>query len=135
MCGCPPGACASPLPTGEGTNLSDKQSGSARLRLARRPCECLRTRSARSAGEPQYRGKPRFASATYMLLNLLRHFGLKGTELARAQADTIRLKLLKVAVIVRISVSRAVLSLNAAAPVKDLFAHIAQQRLEVPTPS
>ncbi|ADO72124.1 uncharacterized protein STAUR_4344 [Stigmatella aurantiaca DW4/3-1] len=32
MCGCPPGACASPLPMGEGTNLSDKQTGSARLR-------------------------------------------------------------------------------------------------------
>ncbi|ADO67848.1 uncharacterized protein STAUR_0039 [Stigmatella aurantiaca DW4/3-1] len=40
------------LPTGEGTNLSDKQTGSARLRLARRPCECLRARSTRSAGAP-----------------------------------------------------------------------------------
>ncbi|ADO76065.1 uncharacterized protein STAUR_8311 [Stigmatella aurantiaca DW4/3-1] len=42
LSGCPPGACASPLPRGEGTNLSDKQPGSARLRLARGPCEFFR---------------------------------------------------------------------------------------------
>jgi hypothetical protein len=76
-----------------------------------------------------------FASVAYVLLNLLRHFGLKGTELERAQAGTIRLKLLKVAAIVRISVRRVVLSLSAAAPVKDLFARIAQQLLSLPLSS
>ncbi|WP_225414671.1 IS1380 family transposase [Stigmatella hybrida] len=76
-----------------------------------------------------------FASAAYVLLNLLRHFGLKGTELERAQAGTIRLKLLKVAAIVRVSVRRVVLSLSAAAPVKDLFARIAEQLRTVPAPS
>jgi hypothetical protein len=76
-----------------------------------------------------------FASVAYVLLNLLRHFGLKGTELERAQAGTLRLKLLKVAAIVRVSVRRVVLSLSAAAPVKDLFARIAEQLLTVPTPS
>lgn len=76
-----------------------------------------------------------FASAAYVLLNLLRHFGLRGTEMERAQAGTIRLKLLKVAAIVRVSVRRVVLSLSAAAPVKDLFARIAEQLREVPTPS
>ncbi|ADO75901.1 uncharacterized protein STAUR_8146 [Stigmatella aurantiaca DW4/3-1] len=39
------------------TNLSDKQTGSAGLRLARRPCEFLRTRAARSAGGPLVGGK------------------------------------------------------------------------------
>lgn len=68
-----------------------------------------------------------FASVAYVLINLLRHFGLKGTELERAQAGTIRLKLLKVAAIVRISVRRVVLSLSAAAPVRVLFARIAEQ--------
>lgn len=76
-----------------------------------------------------------FASVAYVLLNLLRHFGLKGTEMERAQAGTIRLKLLKVAAIVRVSVRRVALSLSAAAPVRALFARIAQQLREVPTPS
>lgn len=76
-----------------------------------------------------------FASVTYVLLNLLRHFGLRGTELERAQVGTIRLKLLKVAAIVRVSVRRVVLSLSAAAPVRDLFARIAQQLRLVPSPS
>lgn len=76
-----------------------------------------------------------FASVAYVLINLLRHFGLKGTELERAQAGTIRLKLLKVAAIVRVSVRRVVLSLSAAAPVRDLFARIAQQLRLVPSPS
>ncbi|HZI11751.1 MAG TPA: IS1380 family transposase [Myxococcus sp.] len=76
-----------------------------------------------------------FASVAYVLLNLLRHFGLKGTELERAQAGTIRLKLLKVAALVRVSVRRVVLSLSAAAPVKHLFARIAEQLRTVPAPS
>jgi hypothetical protein len=76
-----------------------------------------------------------FASVAYVLLNLLRHFGLKGTELERAQAGTIRLKLLKVAALVRVSVRRVVLSLSAAAPVRALFARIADQLRTVPTPS
>ncbi|WP_269770275.1 transposase [Cystobacter fuscus] len=76
-----------------------------------------------------------FASAAYVLLNLLRHFGLRGTEMEWAQASTIRLKLLKVAAIVRVSVRCVVLSLSAAAPVKDLIACIAQQLRQVPTPS
>ena len=76
-----------------------------------------------------------FASVAYVLLNLLRHFGLKGTELERAQAGTLRLKLLKVAALVRVSVRRVALSLSAAAPVKALFARIAEQLLTVPAPS
>ncbi|KFE64397.1 IS1380 family transposase [Hyalangium minutum] len=76
-----------------------------------------------------------FSSAAYVLLNLLRHFGLRGTEMERAQVGTLRLKLLKVAAIVRVSVRRVVLSLSAAAPVQDLFARVAQQLCEVPAPS
>jgi hypothetical protein len=76
-----------------------------------------------------------FSSVAYVLLNLLRHFGLKGTELERAQAGTIRLKLLKVAALVRVSVRRVVLSLSAAAPVQALFARIAEQLRTVPAPS
>jgi hypothetical protein len=73
-----------------------------------------------------------FASVAYTLVNLLRHFGLRGTEMARAQAGTIRLKLLKVGAVVRVSVRRVVLSLSAASPVRDLFARIAEQLQAVP---
>jgi hypothetical protein len=66
-----------------------------------------------------------FASVAYVLLNHLRHFGLRGTELARAQAGTIRTKLLKVGAVVRVTVRRVVLSLSAASPVRELFARIA----------
>jgi hypothetical protein len=77
-----------------------------------------------------------FASVAYVLINLLRNFGLKGTELERAQAGTIRLRLLKVAAIVRVSVRRVVLSLSAAAPVRELFARIAAQLADaLPQPS
>jgi hypothetical protein len=76
-----------------------------------------------------------FASVAYVLLNLLHHFGLRGTEMERAQAGTIRLRLLKVAALVRVSVRRVVLSLSAAVPVRDLFARIAEQLRTVPAPS
>ncbi len=66
-----------------------------------------------------------FSSVAYTLVNLLRHFGLRGTELERAQAGTLRLKLLKVGALVRVSVRRVVLSLSAASPVRELFARIA----------
>src|SRR5579859_2369024 len=66
-----------------------------------------------------------FASVAYVLVNLLRHFGLRGTELERAQAGTIRLKLLKLGAMVRVSVRRIVLSLSAAAPVRETFMRIA----------
>jgi hypothetical protein len=67
-----------------------------------------------------------FASVAYMLVNLLRHFGLRGTELEHAQAGTIRLKLLKLGALVRVSVRRVVLSLSAAAPVREVFLRIAE---------
>jgi hypothetical protein len=65
-----------------------------------------------------------FSSVAYTLVNLLRHFGLRGTELARAQAGTIRLRLLKVGAMVTVSVRRVVLRLSAASPARALFARI-----------
>lgn len=65
-----------------------------------------------------------FASLAYTLMNLLRHYGLAGTELARAQAGTIRLKLIKLGAVVRVSVRRVLLSLSECSPIRDLFAQI-----------
>jgi len=51
----------------------------------------------------------------------LRHFGLRGTELERAQAGTIRTKLIKIGAVVRVSVRRVVLSLSAASPIREVL--------------
>lgn len=67
-----------------------------------------------------------FSSVAYVLMNLLRHFGLRGTELEHAQVGTIRLKLLKLGALVRVSVRRVVLSLSAATPMREVFSRIAE---------
>ena len=61
------------------------------------------------------------ASAAYILIEHLRRLGLKGTEWAKAQVGTIRLKLLKVAARVVTSVRRVVLHLSSAYPDQALF--------------
>ena len=61
------------------------------------------------------------ASLAYLLLERLRAVGCQGTELARATAGSIRLKLLKVAAQVTVSVRRVYLQLCSAYPRQDLF--------------
>ena len=51
-----------------------------------------------------------FSSFAYVLLDALRRLGTRGTDLARAQCGTLRLKLLKVAVRIRITARRVWLS-------------------------
>lgn len=65
-----------------------------------------------------------FASIAYTLMAALRRLGLEGTELARAQCETIRLKLLKIGAQVRVSVRRVVLALSQAFPLQELFARV-----------
>jgi len=67
------------------------------------------------------------SSAAYVLLESLRRLGLEGTELARAQAGTIRLKLLKIGARITWSVRRIVLHLAGGYPFKQLFVHILSQ--------
>ncbi len=64
-----------------------------------------------------------FSALAYTLIEALRRLGLKGTAWAEAQVDTIRLKLLKIGAIVRISVRRVLLQLSSAYPWKDLYTH------------
>jgi hypothetical protein len=63
-----------------------------------------------------------FSALAYTLMEALRRLGLKGTAWAEAQVDTVRLKLLKIGAIVRISVRRVLLQLSSAYPWKDIFA-------------
>ncbi len=61
------------------------------------------------------------SGAAYVLLQTLRQFALADTELAKARCDTIRLKLLKIGAIVRVSVRRVYLSLAESYPYRVLF--------------
>jgi Transposase DDE domain group 1 len=63
-----------------------------------------------------------FSAMAYTLIEALRRLGLKSTEWAQAQVDTIRLKLFKIGAIVRISVRRILLQLSSTYPWKDIFA-------------
>lgn len=65
-----------------------------------------------------------FAAAAYVLLHGLRRLGLKGTELARAQATTIRLRLLKIGAQIRITARKVWLSLASSYPLQPLFAQV-----------
>jgi hypothetical protein len=56
------------------------------------------------------------ASAAYVLMHTLRRVGLAGTVLARACANTIRLRLLKIGAVVNVSVRRVKLAMSEACP-------------------
>ncbi len=68
------------------------------------------------------------ATFAYLLLERLRALGLAGTELARSTAGSVRLKLLKVAAQVRVSVRRVYVQLSSAYPLQELF-RLCHQRL------
>jgi hypothetical protein len=61
------------------------------------------------------------SAAAYVLVETLRREGLAGTELASAQVETIRLKLLKIGGRIVRSVRRLVLHLATPFPLQDLF--------------
>ena len=64
------------------------------------------------------------SAVAYVLLNAVRQYGLKDTELKEAQCDTIRLKLLKIGARVRVSLRRVCLSLSAAYPWKHVLSQV-----------
>ena len=57
-----------------------------------------------------------FAAMAYVLLAALRRIGLKTTRLARATAGTIRLRLLKIGALVRLSVRRVTVAMASGHP-------------------
>lgn len=65
----------------------------------------------------------------------LRALGLAGTELARATAGSVRLKLLKVAAQVRVSVRRVYVQLSSAYPLQELFGLCHRRLMQLPVPS
>jgi len=65
-----------------------------------------------------------FSSTAYTLLNALRRLGLKGTKLAKAQCDTIRLKLLKIGAQIKVTVRKVWVSLSESYPYQQLFGRV-----------
>jgi hypothetical protein len=80
----------------------------------RTSCETLRANQVRLS----------FSTVAYVVLRALREHGLAGTELAQAQCSTIRLRLLKIGAVVRVSVRRVVLALSEAFPLQEVFARV-----------
>jgi hypothetical protein len=77
------------------------------------------------------------STVAYVILRALRQFGLAQTALAEAQCDTLRLKLLKLGAVLRVSVRRVWVSLSEAYPFRDVFIRVWDnvRRLVVPVPA
>ncbi len=75
-----------------------------------------------------------FSSFAYVLLQYLRRVGLRGTELARAQCGTIRLKLLKIGALVTLSVRRIRFRMASGYPYSDLFWQVLANLRHSPSP-
>ena len=76
------------------------------------------------------------ATVAYVVMRALRDFGLVHTDMAQAQCDTIRVKLLKIGAVVKVSVRRVCLALSDAFPFQTLFSRVWQnlRALFVPAP-
>ena len=64
------------------------------------------------------------SSIAYVLLEALRRLGLAGTELAAAQCQTIRLKLLKIGALVRVTVRKVWVKLSSGSPYAGAFRRV-----------
>ena len=65
-----------------------------------------------------------FSSVAYLLMSALRRIGLKETDLANAQCDTIRLKLFKIGARIRVTTRKIWISLSSSYPMAALFARV-----------
>ena len=76
------------------------------------------------------------SSCAYLLMETLCRKTLAGTSMATAQCDTIRLKLFKVAAVVKESAHRILFSLSSFCPVQAIWALVCERlRLLLPVPS
>jgi hypothetical protein len=62
-----------------------------------------------------------FSSFAYVLIQALRRLGLVGTEMAKAQCDTIRLRLFKIGARIKVTVRKVWISFAGGYPDKDIF--------------
>ena len=67
------------------------------------------------------------SALAYTLVEAIRRLGLSGTELAQAQVDTIRLKLLKIGAVIVRNTRRVRFLLSSAHPYQHLFCLVADR--------
>jgi hypothetical protein len=118
----PPEACAAPALyeqeyCGRGDMENRIKEQQRMLFASRVSCQTMRANQVRLC----------LATVAYVVLRALRQFGLGQTELAPAQCDTIRLKLLKLGAVVRVSVRRVWLALSEAYPLRAVFVRAWEQ--------
>ena len=73
-----------------------------------------------------------FSSFAYVLIQTLRRLGLSDTVMARAQCDTIRLKLFKIGAHIRVSVRRVRIAFSESYPYASLFEQILLRLQRIP---
>jgi len=73
-----------------------------------------------------------FSSLAYVLMQALRCLGLVGTEMAKAQCNTIRLKLFKIGARLRITVRRVWVSFAEGYPLKKTFTQLLMNIEKIP---
>jgi hypothetical protein len=76
-----------------------------------------------------------FSSMAYLLMEALRRLGLKGTEFAQAQVTTIRLKMLKIGALIRVTVRKVWIALASGYPYVELWERIWRQLQQLPVRS
>ena len=64
------------------------------------------------------------ASLAYILMERLRNLALAGTEFARLQTSTLRVKLLKIGAVILRNTRRVRVLLSSAYPYQPIFAHV-----------
>ncbi len=73
-----------------------------------------------------------FSSVAYVLMQALRRLGLAGTKMAKAQCNTIRLKLLKIGARVRITVRKIWVAYAEGCPYAGIFQQVYRNLLRIP---
>jgi hypothetical protein len=73
-----------------------------------------------------------FSSFAYVLAQTLRRLGVAGTSLAKAQCDTIRVKLFKIGAHIRLSLRRVWIAFSESYPYTELFRHLLAKLQRIP---
>jgi hypothetical protein len=74
------------------------------------------------------------STVAYIVMRAVREFGLKDTELEKAQCNTIRTKLLKIGAVIRVSVRRVLVSLSEGYAFRGLFTRVWERLRALVTP-
>ena len=73
-----------------------------------------------------------FSSVAYLLVSAFRRLGLKGTQMAKAQCHTIRLRIFKVGAQIAVTVRKVWVSLAGGYPYKQLFKEVYRNLWKLP---